>query len=280
MADRIHPRDFSPTPSPQREEEVPLTLQVQPQSVKQQPPPATTKPPAPGTYVIQLPKEQIFRYPPPPHLLPKHNKQQPASRNRCCCCFCWLISLIILLLVLVAISVGIFFIIYRPKSPKYSVDNLSIIQGFNLTSTSSSTTTVSPKVDVTVTARNPNTKLSIYYIQGSFISLSLSDNPAVDLCTGVLPVYYQPTKNVTIFKTALTGSSDVIQSNRQTLYQQQSKGKIPLRLNLKVPVRIKFGSIKTWTIPVKVRCDITVDKLTVDASIVSNKCDVDVKPWE
>ncbi|KAF5202979.1 Late embryogenesis abundant protein [Thalictrum thalictroides] len=246
MADRIHPdQDFSPSPSAQREDdEVPLSLQPPPTKHSHSHSPPV---PPPGTYVIQLPKEQIFRYPPPPHLLPKIHKQSPCTHR-------------------------LFFIIYRPKSPKYSVDNLSI-QGFNLTSSSS---TVSPKVNVTLSVHNPNSKLSIYYIHGSFISLSLSFSHSaedVNLCTGVLPVYYQPTKNVTVFKTVLTGS-DVILSNNL-----QSKREIPLRLNLKLPVRIKFGSIKTWTIPIKVRCDTAVDKLTVDASVVSNKCNVDVKPW-
>ncbi|KAF9587226.1 hypothetical protein IFM89_039556 [Coptis chinensis] len=261
MADRVHPKDSPTATSPVHGEE-------QPVSVHQ-----TKHSPPPGTYVVNLPKDQIYRYPPPPT---RHNNQKPTRRNHCCCCLYWLLSLFIILIVIIAASFGVFYLVYHPKAPKYSVDRLSI-QGFNLTSADQ---LISPKMVVTVKARNPNKKIGIYYNKGSSISVSHSDdiNP---LCKGVLPVFHQPTNNVTVFQTVLTGSdTNLSAADYEAFRDQQKKGEIPLKLDLKVPVKIKVGSLKTWTISVKVRCQITVDKLAVDASILSNKCDVDVKPWE
>ncbi|KAK9081753.1 hypothetical protein Syun_031199 [Stephania yunnanensis] len=64
------------------------------------------------------------------------------------------------------------------------------------------------------------------------------------------------------------------------LMGQQRTGEIPFGLDLKVPVRVRFGSVKTWTVTVKVGCDVAVDKLGVDASVVSNKCRVRLLPWK
>ncbi|KAL5719370.1 hypothetical protein ACHQM5_012159 [Ranunculus cassubicifolius] len=281
MADRVHPRETSPPPTTTRDnndEENGLPVSAHPQhgkSVSLSFPPGRA--PAPGTYVVQLPKDQILRYPPPPSRLP-YRARNPRKRSRCCCCcLCMLITLITLI-VLSAIFAGVIYFVYNPKAPKYTIDNISI-QGFNLSSPSS---TYSPKMDVTVRAQNPNGKIGIYYVKGSSVSVSHSN--VGDLCTGVLPVFYQPTKNTTVFNTTLNdeaGSMMLSTENYQTIRDEQRKKQIPLRVNMKVPVKIKFGSIKTWKITVKVHCSITVDSLAKNASILSDrtKCSVKVKPW-
>ena len=65
----------------------------------------------------------------------------------------------------------------------------------------------------------------------------------------------------------------------EELVNQVKQGKILFRLRLKAPVRIKVGSVKAWTITVKVSCDVTVDKLTAESKILSKDCDLNVKLW-
>lgn len=103
----------------------------------------------------------------------------------------------------------------------------------------------------------------------------------VALCDGEWPQFYQPRNNVTVFKTLLKGSSiELTSSMRKDLVAAQTSGKtVPFKVNLRVPVKIKVGSVKTWTIKVKVRCDLTVDKLTSQSKIVSKDCDYSVKLW-
>ena len=50
-------------------------------------------------------------------------------------------------------------------------------------------------------------------------------------------------------------------------------------MKIRVLVKIKAGSVKTWTITVKVDCDITIDKLMADAKIISKDCDYGLKLW-
>ncbi|KAF3454103.1 hypothetical protein FNV43_RR04550 [Rhamnella rubrinervis] len=268
MADRVHPRDDSPQPtltSPNNSSEL----------AKQPTPPAPEKPvPPPGTYVIQIPKDQVYRVPPPENAkrCQQYSRRKP-RRSYCCCCLCWLLGLIFIFIVLVGIAAGILYLVYRPESPKYAIEDVAV-KGINITSSSS---VISPKIDVTVRAENPNDKIGIYYKKDSSVRVYYSD---VKLCDGVLPAFYQPSNNVTVFKTTLAGSGIELTENvNKALRGAQGQGKVPLELKLRAPVKIKIGSVKTWKITVKVNCDVTVDKLTADAKIVSKDCGYGVDLW-
>ncbi|KAE7998821.1 hypothetical protein FH972_003328 [Carpinus fangiana] len=96
-----------------------------------------------------------------------------------------------------------FYLVFKPDSPNYSIDNITI-SSLNLTAaTTTSVLTVSPEFDVTVRADNPNDKIGIYYRKDSSVEVYYSD---VRLCNSVLLVFYQPSNNVTVFRTALKGS--------------------------------------------------------------------------
>jgi hypothetical protein len=100
-----------------------------------------------------------------------------------------------------------FYHVFKPDSPNYSIDNITIsdlnLTAVAATATTTSVLTVSPEFDVTVRADNPNDKIGIYYQKDSSVEVYYSD---VRLCNRVLPVFYQPLNNVTVFRTALKGS--------------------------------------------------------------------------
>ncbi|XP_016646814.1 PREDICTED: protein YLS9 [Prunus mume] len=266
MADRVHPRD-----SPFHTETTPLSL-------SRPSPPDSEKPvPPPGTYVIQIPKDQVYRVPPPENAsrYQSYTHRKP-RRSSCHCCCCWFLGLLAAIVFLSAAAAGIFYLVVRPEAPNYSVESIAF-KGFNLTTTSSLPSAISPEIHVTVRAQNPNKKIGIYYERESSVKLFYSD---IKLCDGVLPAFYQPSKNVTEFRTALTGSGiELTSAVHKGLVDAQKQGKVPLDLDLRAPVRIKVGPIKTWTITVKVACHLTVNRLTADASIVSRDCDYGVDPW-
>lgn len=102
----------------------------------------------------------------------------------------------------------------------------------------------------------------------------------VDLCNGVMPVFYQPAKNVTVVKLTLSGSKIQLTSGmRKEMRNEVSLKTLPFKLKIKAPVKIKIGSVKTWTMIVNVKCDVTVDKLTAPSRIVSRKCSHDFDLW-
>ncbi|KAE8666661.1 hypothetical protein F3Y22_tig00112491pilonHSYRG00002 [Hibiscus syriacus] len=232
MAERVHPADSPPTSG-----EYPTSKA------------ATSSPekpaPQPGTYVIQIPKDQIYRVPSPDNARRyEHLSKRKARRSSCrSCCFCLLITVIVLLLVS-AIAAAVIYFVYKPESPNYSVENV-VIKGFNLNSSSP----ISPEFDITVRAHNPNDKIGIYYDKGSSVEVYYED---INLCRGGLPAFYQPTNNVTVFKTALKGSAiELTNGALRALSDQQNKRAVPFRLKLRAPVKIKVGPLRRGKLMLK-----------------------------
>ncbi|EOY34295.1 hypothetical protein QUC31_018509 [Theobroma cacao] len=260
MAEQVHPGD---SPNVTNEQSAPKLA-----------PPSPEKPvPQPGTYVIQIPKDQIYRVPPPENARRyAHLSKRKASGGTCRSCCCCLLTVILVLLLSAAIAAAVVYFVFKPESPNYSVESVAI-KGLNLTSASP----LSPEFDVTVRAHNPNDKIGIYYEKGSSVKVYYED---VNLCNGALPAFYQPTNNVTVFQTALKGSGiELTNTALRALSDAQNKGTVPFTLKLRAPVKIKVGSIKTWKITAKVTCKITVDNLTATSKIVSKDCDYGVDLW-
>ncbi|KAK7316617.1 hypothetical protein RJT34_00216 [Clitoria ternatea] len=265
MADRVHPRNSPPVSgdiktSPSQE---PSTVPANPSS-------------AGGTYVIQIPKDQVYRVPPPENARRYSDYSGRKTRRcRCCCCLCWFISFIIGLIILLGIAAGILYLIVRPKAPEYSIDTVSV-KGMNLT-LPSSTVEISPEFDVTVRAANSNGKIGIYYEAGSSVQMFYRE---ILLCDGALPAFYQPSNNVTVFETVLKSNGiELTTSDQAALVKAVAQRSVPLQLKLRAPVKVKVGSVKSWKITVKVDCDVTVDELTARAKIVHKVCSYGVDLW-
>ncbi|XP_022727929.1 NDR1/HIN1-like protein 6 [Durio zibethinus] len=210
----------------------------------------------------------VEEYPPPHRNFPVVHSKTPKKRSCCCRCLCWTVSLLLLLIVILGIIVGILFLVFRPKLPKYSIDSLEITQ-FNLSSVDSS---LSATFDVTITARNPNKRIGIYYEGGSRLTVWYTETK---LCEGSIPKFYQGHRNTTMLVLPLSGQIQNGTGLLTTLQQQQQEtGNIPLRLRVKQPVRIKLGKLKLMKMKFSVRCRLVVDALSANnaISIQSSSC--------
>ncbi|KAL3850227.1 hypothetical protein ACJIZ3_012109 [Penstemon smallii] len=238
------------------------------------PNPQPSKPiPPPSTYVVQFPREQILRYPPPENAS-KYQNLTRRKNNRSCCrrCCCYTLCLLLLLVISAAVSAGVLYLVFRFKSPRYAVTNIAI-SGMNLTSAAP----ISPGFDVTIRVENPNGKVGIDYLRGSVVGVFYNN---VNLRDGILPAFYQPRRNVTVLETALRGSDVVLGGTvRRSLRSAQSQRRVPFVVRVRAPVKIKVGSIKTWEITFRVNCDVVVDALSRTAGIVSQDCDYSVRLW-
>ncbi|KAK2647388.1 hypothetical protein Ddye_014877 [Dipteronia dyeriana] len=229
--------------------------------------------PPPGTYIIKIPKEQILRVPTPENAL---LFEQLSRRNKkysgCCLCA---IALNFFFLHLVSAAVISYFVIH-PKSPNYTLNNVSIT-----TVTSPLLPPhVSPEFDLTITAVNPNNKIGIQYEKGSYVQVFYKN---VNLFDGVLPQFFQPSKNVTVFKLVLKGNSAMAEMITSPVHDElvavEKTGTVPLMVIVRAPMKFKLGSVKTWTINAMVRCDVTVYKLTAKLKIQSKNCHYGVNFW-
>ncbi|KAK3184621.1 hypothetical protein Dsin_031907 [Dipteronia sinensis] len=231
--------------------------------------------PPSGTCIVKLPRNQTHRFTSREMALRYVHLSRPKSSSRI---YYMIFFSLLLFLVIMALSAAAFYIVFRPKSPNYTVKNVSI-RFFNLTtlmSQSSSTPSpppITPEFHINFTAENPSNKIGIYYEEeGSSVHVFYKN---VHLFDGVLPQFYQPSENVTVFKAVLEGSSamEITSSVHEKLVAAEKDGRVPLNLNLRAPVKFKVGSVKTWTMNVKVRCHVTVNEFTAQSKIVSQNCE-------
>ncbi|XP_074579814.1 NDR1/HIN1-like protein 6 [Curcuma longa] len=204
---------------------------------------------------------------PPQRTLPGAPLPPPRRRRSCCCrCMCWTLLTVVVLVVAVAATAGILYLVFDPKLPKYSVDRLRI-SNFTIDLNN----TITATFNVTVTARNPNRKIGIYYGDGSHLSSWYNGQ---QLCAGSFPAFYQGHRNTTVLNVLLTGETQMGSQLVSELLQQQQSGMIPLAVRGDVPVRVKFGRLRLRRVTFKVRCALVVNSLTAsaDISIRSDRC--------
>jgi len=64
-----------------------------------------------------------------PHLtfLVMHSKPPKRRRSYCYRFMCWTLSILLILIIVIAITIVILYLVFRPKLPKYSVDQLHLV---------------------------------------------------------------------------------------------------------------------------------------------------------
>lgn len=201
----------------------------------------------------------IEPFPPLHRTIPVQYSKPPKKRNCCCKFLCWILFIIILLVISLGILAAIIYFGFDPKAPKYSVNGMTITR-FTL----DNDTNLSAQFNVNITARNPNSKIGIYYEGGSKLSVSYM---GTHLCEGSLPKFYQGHKNTTVLDVALTGQTRDATGLMNSLQVQQQTGRVPLVIRARVPVRIKLGKLKLPKWKPVVRCRINVNSLSVDNPI-------------
>lgn len=160
-------------------------------------------PPQPrSTYVVQVPKDKLFRMPPPENARLFEHYTRRANRHRRCSCAHVCTWALVTLLVLAA-AVGVFYIAFRPRRPEYSIylearrlrpcwrrQHLRRAGGRH----------VLVGGDTTVrTDNNANVKVGVRYDgDASFVSMS---HDGVLLAKGAWPALYQyqEARNMTMF---------------------------------------------------------------------------------
>ncbi|WVZ54636.1 hypothetical protein U9M48_005403 [Paspalum notatum var. saurae] len=281
-SDRVHPMPPPPPGHPADHHHADASTTTTETTPLQQPHPSfAARPlsPPPGTYIVQVPKDQVLRVPPPDRARRyKQLSSRPARRRmlrRACCCAC---AALLLVLLLAAAFAGAVYLAYRPRAPTFFVAALSI-HGLLLANTTTTTTSpLSPALDAAVRADNGrNRKVGIDYRGGGEVAVSYS---GVRLAAGPWPAFRQPPRNVTVLAVAMRGQGvRLTDGQARQLAAERDAGDVPLAVEARVPVRLRFGAVlRTWTVDVKASCDVAVNRLDGDAVAVNRGCRVKVRP--
>ncbi|XP_008793226.1 NDR1/HIN1-like protein 13 [Phoenix dactylifera] len=179
-----------------------------------------------------------------PSYRPQPMKPRRRSRRGCCCACClWLALILIALVLLAAIAGGVFYVLYRPRRPDFTVTSLRLA-ALNVTASNH----LASRLDLSVTARNPNKKLVYLYDP---ISISVSSG-GVDVGDGSFPAFVHDTKNTTILRTTVSTSGESVDASAAA--DLKKKSKLPLEIDLETKAGVKIGGLKTKKMWIKVHC--------------------------
>ncbi|KAK9065128.1 hypothetical protein SSX86_016511 [Deinandra increscens subsp. villosa] len=188
-----------------------------------------------------------------------------------CKCICWSLCIFITLILILGATVGVLYLVFKPKLPQYSVNRLTISQlTLNLD------LSLYAKFNVQITAINPNKKIGIFYQKGSHLSVWYKNT---NLCQGSLPIFYQGHLNKTVLNVALAGQNQYGRTLLGALREQQQTGRIPLDLKVDVPVKIELGKMKSQKVRILGKCLLIVDSLSANnkINIQATSCKFSVK---
>ncbi|KAJ3692966.1 hypothetical protein LUZ60_012061 [Juncus effusus] len=195
---------------------------------------------------------------PPPNI----NTNRRRKRSGLCRCLCWTMITIITLIIAIAITIGILYLVFRPKIPHYSIDGLTV-KSFSINNNN----TASASFNIAVTARNPNKRIGIYYIDGSKISAWYNTTM---LCNGTFPVFYQGHHNTTMVNVTLSGVTVLTNELTSEIQNLEQSGSIPLKVKGDVPVKVKFGAVKLFKVTGRVRCSLDLVSLSSNQELKFN----------
>ncbi|KAJ4975312.1 hypothetical protein NE237_000418 [Protea cynaroides] len=217
----------------------------------------------PSKYVMLSENGGSLRPQPYRRNVPRYSApQRGCSCMKClCCCFCFFFILILLMVGLTYF----FFNLYHPKVPSYKVQGLDV-GAFNVHQDFSLYT----EFIVNVKAENPNEKIGITYGKDSSVVVVYSDST---LCSGPLPAFHQGYKNTTMMKVVLKGRSEFDPGLQTTFMDNNSTGRIPLLIMVRVPVTVTLGDLPMRQVVILVNCSLVVDSITPKkkVGIISSK---------
>ncbi|OWM79938.1 NDR1/HIN1-like protein 13 [Punica granatum] len=216
-----------------------------------------------GTYVVQVPKDQIYRIPPSynARIAELHKKRPPSNSKRSGCCKCFLCLFLVIVIVLIAmgIIIGISTLFAKPKNPVFQVDRLVFRNS-----------TGSREYDLKLDAHNPNSRTGILYKEGGVASLHFKNN---DIADGKYPSLHQGKKNTAAVLMVLKGSNSRLPEEiKESFKSGNTKVHVSFLLNISVPARMKFGFFSERTSDVAVTCKFTVDTLARGSRVLSQSC--------
>jgi hypothetical protein len=190
-----------------------------------------------------------------------NSDRQKSPWRRCC-----FIGVIVILISLFLLATFAFGLIIGPEPPHYSIDGGISVKGMNLTSPLS---VIWPEFDISIKSDNRNHhKIGIYYEKDhSSLEVFYRD---VRLSNDILPTFYQPPNNLTVFPMVLKSKGIVLaESDRRALVNAVAKRSVPLTLKQRALLKFKMGAF-IWLLKIRAVLDwvVTVDQLTAQAKIV------------
>lgn len=210
-----------------------------------------------------------------PAIPPPNNYHRPGRSSGCgcgCCLLSCLLKIIITIVVVAGLAVFIFWLVVRPNKVKFHVTEANLSE-FNLAGNN----TLYYNLSLTVSVRNPNKKIGIYYDRIEARAFYKDQRFGYD----TLNPFYQGHKNTSILTPTFQGKQVIPALAGDELLefnQEKTSGVYDIYVKLYLRIRFKIGKIKTHKFKPKIECDLKIplsENGTVVSRIETTKCDLD-----
>ncbi|XP_076946511.1 NDR1/HIN1-like protein 13 [Bidens hawaiensis] len=217
------------------------------------------------TYVIQVPKDQIYRVPPPENAIFAEQKRTAVPQTKSMFSVnCILLSALILLLVIAFIT-GICLAVADKADPTFRVHRMHV-------ATKGKGNRKQHEFDFTLRSKNANNHAVILFEKGGKASLSYRDYKP--LAKGEFPTSKQDTDSSEYTKLKLvSGSGKTFPKVIQKSMNGTSHTAIKLLLGFNVPLRFKVGVFPVKSKILSIACNVKVKRLINRVRILSQDCD-------
>ncbi|RWW32954.1 hypothetical protein GW17_00002339, partial [Ensete ventricosum] len=222
-----------------------------------------------GTYVVQVPKDQVYRVPPPEnaYLAERYrNKDKTRRKSPCVGLLKWILSAALLIFFLLVVIVVVFFVTAKPATPTFAVERLAV--------KSSGTSHLKPEYDLTMRVHNPSQKMGYAYEAGGTAVIAHS---RVDIAAGKTPGLRQGYQNTTTFRLVLHGSNTDALPKTIDRSLHGSKDVVSLELTARFVVTPRTMGVDLWTTSLDLACAVGASGLGKEARIVSQECKSNLK---
>ncbi|PKU81157.1 NDR1/HIN1-like protein 13 [Dendrobium catenatum] len=217
------------------------------------------------TYIVQVPKDQIYRIPPKENarLAEEYRAHLAALRKKRSPCLNFLLRFLCILISIalpLLIATLIFYIVVRPSAPIFNIDRVVI----------DSKTQREILMDVT----NPSIGMG-YLIEKSIARAAKLSYKERNLADGESPQLNLKARESRSFSMALHGVKKAVMEEAEKSLQG-SKQAVLLRLTVATPVRVEIWGVTLWRMKMEVECDVKVMKSSVKTTtkVMSQECKV------
>ncbi|KAG9451543.1 hypothetical protein H6P81_011508 [Aristolochia fimbriata] len=224
-----------------------------------------------GTYVVQVPKDQIYRIPPPENAeYVERQGRTVARKNPCLACFSGLFGILLLVFLLLAIVGTTLFFTIRPRLPSFTVEKLHVKNPTTSGGDRRHHQPLKPSYEFTLESQNPNPVMDIHYPARGHATLSYKRTA---IAAGKTPTLLQEHGETKSFRVALSGNKAQLPAVvKKSMSSEGKHVKVDLALSFRMPAKFKMGSLTLWTMQVSVHCDVTATTLAKGTEVKSEEC--------
>ncbi|XP_022774104.1 NDR1/HIN1-like protein 13 [Durio zibethinus] len=228
--------------------------------------------PPPGkplaTYIVQIPKDQIYRIPPPENARVVESYRQAAvqakkKKRPFRTYLIWIAIVLVVIGIMIGVTLTLIYHSFTPKAPVFSVSKLHVKQHKDGSP---------PTYDVTLKVKNPNEKMGIKYG-------SVADDAELTFWTkklgfGQFPSMYQNSGDSNVVHVKLDGPEDqsVPPNVQRSMNDKKPKHEISLVLKFNSPLLLNVWIFKMWSRDMDVKCKFRVSTMGKGTKILNEHC--------